>query len=311
MFRKISVFILAFAACFSIASCSLFTEDGSLTPELNKMESFTDDMFSLSLVVFDGENTIVSDSVIRSEEEYHNLQSLARQVISSYEGAKTTSWTKQDLQYPIYSLTICPNVIGQSNPPGETVVWSGGYLFTSSGDVYMCGMDFEPLMEPDLECLRQREVNDTELSDLSAFRPLFCANGGWDAEYLTPAEHSDMYPEDCINAEFKELSDRNGYFWATIELSNTGGQNWRYESRIADVEVLVGGTWYMVPRDPGVIAFAGMVVTYNDSLAPGITQTIGATIGPYGELPPGEYRLVINGTFEDEQDAYASYIVER
>lgn len=311
MFRKISAFLLAFAACFSIASCSLFTEDGSLMPELDQMESFTDDVFSLSFVVFDGKNTTVSDSVMRREEEYNNLRSLARQVISSYEGAKTTSWTKQDLQYPVYSLTICPNVIGQSNPPGETVVWSGGYLFTSSGDVYECVMDFGPLMEPDLDCLHQIEVNDTELSDLSAFRPLFCANGGWDAEYLTPSEHSDMYTEDYINAEFKELSDRNGYFWATIELSNGGTQNWRYESRTADVEVLVDGTWYVVPRDPRVIAFAGMVVTYNDSLEPGDTQTIGATIGPYGGLPPGEYRLVINGTFEDKQDAYASYVVER
>ncbi|MCR5327756.1 MAG: hypothetical protein K6E12_02720 [Saccharofermentans sp.] len=280
-------------------------------PELDQMESFTDDVFSLSFVVFDGKNTTVSDSVMRREEEYNNLRSLARQVISSYEGAKTTSWTKQDLQYPVYSLTICPNVIGQSNPPGETVVWSGGYLFTSSGDVYECVMDFGPLMEPDLDCLHQIEVNDTELSDLSAFRPLFCANGGWDAEYLTPSEHSDMYTEDYINAEFKELSDRNGYFWATIELSNGGTQNWRYESRTADVEVLVDGTWYVVPRDPRVIAFAGMVVTYNDSLEPGDTQTIGATIGPYGGLPPGEYRLVINGTFEDKQDAYASYVVER
>ena len=311
MFRKISAFLLALTACFSIASCSLFAEDGSLVPELAEMESFTDDVFSLSLVVFDGKDTIVSDSVIRSEEEYFNLQSLAREVISSFDGSKTDTWTKEDLHYPIYSLTICPNVIGQSNPPGETVVWTDGYLFTSSGDVYVCNMDFEPLLVPDLDCLRQREVNDTELSDLSAFRPLFSANGGWDAEYLTPAEHSDMYPETYINAEFKELSDRNGYFWATIELSNTGDQNWRYESRTADVEVLVDGSWYVVPRDPSVIAYAGMVMSYNDTLAPGGTQTIGATIGPYGDLPPGEYRLVINGMFEDEQDAYASYVVEK
>lgn len=311
MFRKISAFLLALTACFSIASCSLFADNGSLVPELARMDSFTDDVFALSFVLFDGKGGVISDSVLRSEEEYNNLQNIARQVISSFEGAKTTSWTKEDLRYPIYSLTICPNVIGQSNPPGETVVWSGGYLFTSSGDVYVCDMDFEPLMEPDLDCLRQREFNDTSLSDLSAFRPLFSANGGWDADYLKPAEHGDMYPEAIINAELKELSDRNGYYWATIELSNTGDQNWRYESRTANVEVLVDGTWYVVPRDPSVIAYTGMTTTYNDSLAPGGTQTIGATIGPYGKLPPGEYRLVIRGSFEDEQDAYATYVVER
>ena len=180
--------------------------------------------------------------------------------------------------------------------PGETVVWSNGYLFTASGEVYKCDPDFKSYLEAD----ENDYVVEAEMDSISktrTFRPIWYANSIWNKDMLVPFDLKEEAIAEGVKAEVVEISERAGFPLLTIKLKNTGDSTWYYEdnSLFVGMLVVVDGKLYRLVHDPSVDDDIRTIPGYDNPLPSGSKDSVEISLGYFGTLPPGNYKIVIYG----------------
>ena len=265
-------------------------------PELKRVDELEVDYYHVSVGCYDGEKYKYVSPNSRTREESLTLLDGVHK-FASIKGRKVDNWTPDKITYPVYSVTISP-VIYKSEVyvPGETVVWSNGYLFTASGEVYKCNPDFNVFLETDDNDF-VREADMESIASARAFRPLLYADSEWHKELLLPSSLSEEEHAGYVEAEITGISERGGFPLVTVQLTNTGEEDWSYEenSLFVSMVVIVDGDWYYLPHDPSVDDDIRTIMGYGEKLKAGDQATVQISLGYYGTLPSGDYLIVIHG----------------
>ena len=229
-------------------------------PELKRVDELDVNYYYVSVSCYDGEKYKYVSPNSRTKEESLALLDAVHK-FASVKGRKVNDWTPDKITYPVYSVTISPVIFkSEEYVPGETVVWSNGYLFTASGDVYKCNPDFRSFTETDdNDFVREADLGD--VASVRAFRPLYYAGSKWHKELLNPSKIS---------------SDDNALFVSMV--------------------VVLDGEWYYLYHDPSVDDDIRTMSGYDEILEGGSQISVQISLGSYGTLPPGDYMIVIHGS---------------
>ncbi len=197
--------------------------------------------------------------------------------LSAVKATPVTNWTAEQVKLPVYGIEI-----GSKDGWGIHAAWSDGYLILRDGSVYEFDFDFTAL-EEDYEWEYSRAP--VSLSAMPCGRLLSEGTDGWIADRLFPAE--ELTPPEGITIALKELTDSK----ITVVLTNRSETDWMFGEYFS-LHVLLDGVWYKVPvlddknymfNDIGILLFAGGYTEKSYSL------------GSYGALPAGTYRLAMYG----------------
>ena len=198
--------------------------------------------------------------------------------LSAVDATPVSDWTAEKVTLPVYGIKI-----GTKDGMGILAAWSNGYLILRDGSVYEYDFDFS-VLESDYAWEYSRAP--VSLSAMPCGRLLSEGTDGWIADRLFPAE--ELTPPEGITMAFKELTAEK----ITVKLTNTNETDWMFGESFS-LHVLLDDTWYRVPElddknymfnSIGIILPAGESTEKNYSL------------GSYGALPEGTYRLVVEGT---------------
>ena len=197
--------------------------------------------------------------------------------LSAAKATPVTDWTPAKVSLPVYGIKI-----GSKDGWGVLAAWSNGYLILRDGSVYAFDFDFSSL-EKNFAWEFSRSIDS--LSAMPCGRLLSEGKDGWIPEHLSPAKNPSV-PEG-ISMTLKEQSADK----ITVELTNSGNTEWMYGEYFS-LQVLLNGTWYDVPvLDDKNYGFTDIGII----LPAGKTQEESYSLGSYGILPAGTYRLVVEG----------------
>ena len=282
-------------------------------PELKSLEQPEDNHFSIvNLYSYDGEALTEYYHYSFSGEGGEKIDKTVRRFLS-LKGRRTTDWTPDKITYPVYALEFDASVIDDEEKDRVTVVWSNGYLFTSSGDVYACDPDFTPFME-ELDKLRVRQSGIKDISYSRDFRPMYHAYSKWHPELLHESAVTDDVTVEGIEAEVTRVRIENGYPVATVEIRNNSEKEWHYcdSSIYTYVDLSLDGKHYDIYHDPDINDTYAGTPYFGNSVEPGETIEIEFGLWLYGRLPKGDYRIVIAGLERGDYNCVcADYRVEK
>ena len=197
--------------------------------------------------------------------------------LSAVKAVPVTDWTADKVTLPVYGIEI-----GSKDGWGIHAAWSNGYLILRDGSAYRYDFDFSGLEER-YDWDYHRGVDS--LSSMPCGQLLSLGKDGWIAEHLSPAE--DPTPPEGISMTLKEQTAGK----ITVELNNHGNTEWMFGEHFS-LQVLLDGAWYSVPvLDDKNYAFTDI----GYMLPAGKTQEKSYSLGSYGSLPEGTYRLVTYG----------------
>jgi len=158
-------------------------------------------------------------------------------------------------------------------------LWADGVFLCEDGSAYALDLDFSHWFEESHE-------NADRLRLIPCIHFLAKAGKQWNTEYLYAMEY-EMEPPPGISAE---LVEQNGAD-VTVCFTNQSQSRWHYYD--FDLEVEIGGIWYWVPLAEVLPSVqpqkAGIPVEV------GASEKVAVSLDRYGELPRGDYRLIING----------------
>ena len=282
-------------------------------PELKSLTQNKNAHYSRTyLCVYDGERITVYYNYSTSLEKGLKTDDMVRE-FCSLRGRKASDWTPDKITYPVYSLQLEPSLVGENAELGETVVWSNGYLFTSSGGVYKCDPDFTPFMDM-VDEGNVREGEAKGISHIRAFRPLTMAYSKWHPELMRDSFASDDKIAEGIEAKVTRMRIENGYPVATVKITNNSDKAWNYcnQSIFTYIDVTLDGKHYFVYHDPDISDSYYTMAGYGEVIEPGETDTREFGLWLYGnKLPKGDYRILICGKDGDETNyACAEYKIK-
>ncbi|MGN1345903.1 MAG: immunoglobulin-like domain-containing protein [Eubacteriales bacterium] len=179
---------------------------------------------------------------------------------------------------PMYGIEI-----GTADGMGLLLGWSNGYLYNRDGTVYEFDFDFASLAEEYPFEVRETWETESNLWIPSSYYMVRDENG-WNPAFMMPAELKEM---DGVFAEAKEISEDR----ITLVLTNDTAEEWCYGEYFS-VHAKLDGEWYVLPTKPDR-NWAFIDIGYL--LMPGASETRTYQLEMFGELPAGEYRLVVNG----------------
>lgn len=192
-----------------------------------------------------------------------------RDALPELRGHQQEGWSPPADPWPVYALSV-----SGAEADYEAACCDGLWL-DSLGNTLIAGPDPAPLWE--------RFGGAAEAANvLPARRELALAGGDWDARFLVPAVHQEPSPQTpmTLTAEGGNLSwalqNRTGQ---ALTCGNGGG---------AQLDVLLGKTWYAVPFLSGSHC-AYTMEAY--AVPPGEDFSGALWREPYGAVPPGTYRL--------------------
>ena len=311
MFRKIVAAVLVISVLFSVCSCEGLGPKTQI-PDLVEIADQDAGFYYVYFDIYDGENLTLIYHKAGDRGETKKLNKTVNSFLKT-KGRKVTGWTTDMINYPVYSLTIQPRIVGDGyDGKGTTVVYTNGYLITSSGDVYKCKPDFKPFIEFD-DNDYSREVEMEDLTHSKDFRPLSYTDSKWNTDMLR-----ESYPEDIVFApgvevETEKVGEKDGYQFVQVLIKNNGSIKWGYDDRsiFIRLEVNVDGTWYNLYHDPSIDDQYTTLPGTNSFLNPGEEMREVFYTGLYGTLPPGDYRLLIYGQGGGEYNyAHAEFSIE-
>jgi len=272
-------------------------------PELERLADIEVSHFEATFISFDGDKlTSISHHAKTLDVQFNDILKIRR--FCGLKGVKVTDWTPDKIKYPVYALTIRPiNFKSEKYLPGETIVWSNGYLITSSGDVYRCNPDFSYFSKKD-DGDYYAEAADRRLDNVKNFRPLALANNKWNKDLLNPSSRSTRELNKDIEAKVKSVTGEEAERIVTVSLKNNGTDIWNYsdQSLFAGLEVKLDGEYYSIYHDPNVDDIYLTVLFYSKSIGAGRDDVQDYSLGFFGKLPPGEYRIVVFGQNDGVQD---------
>ena len=291
MFRKTASLLLVLSICFSLASCAFPSGISQKIPELVTMEEYLEKQrFDVCLVIQKEDTGIQYWDFIKSRDDYEEMQKLMRKVLSC-KGTRAKDFDADKITFPIISLVVTPEEFDVQNEPGEAIVWTNGYLITDGGDVYKCDMDFDPITEND-ELFRNREYEFEFTYATSSFRNLAMAYDKWDESLMRTMQPELMKAPDNVKAKVvREFEDERGK-WVTVEFDNFSNIDWKF-SNSHYMAIEIDDSYYAVPNDPCFDSYAVGTMSYNNALVQHEITTEDYLLVQYGELPPGDYILLI------------------
>lgn len=177
---------------------------------------------------------------------------------------------------PIYGLEI-----GSKDGWGIFVAWSNGYWIAQTGKAYKFGYNFATL-EQDYPWTRKSE--NPSFNSFPCARFLTQDKYGWNSTFLIPA--MDLNPPSGIAMSLQSWDSDI----VTVKVVNNSGSDWG-QGYGYGLQALLKGVWYEVPMIPGHWA---VPASYN-ALADGFERESSYSLLPYGDLPTGTYRLVVDG----------------
>ena len=296
------VISLLMVSVFAICGCSLFTAGPSQRiPELQYVDEIDEGYYTTYCCSYDGKNySSVSKRPIYPEEA-EKLKDMVSK-FCALKGRKVTDWSTDKITYPVYALSIEPRIMGGEGEVCETVVWTNGYLITSSGNVYLADPDFKPFLEAD-----ERDFTvDTEMESLAytrTFRPLQSAGQQWHPEIMRPSFATDDKVCDGIKVKVIDQFEKDGIPFLKVEITNNRDERWYYcdSSIFVGLDVVVDGEYYHLYHDPDIHDDYLTQPGFDAYIEPGETVTEEFCYGLYGtKLPKGEYRVLICSKEEDE-----------
>jgi len=223
---------------------------------------------ALALYCYDGEE-VRREFLFDVKEIKEVLKELSAVDIKPAEG-----WTPKDVEGPVYGVEI-------GRKDGYTLfgAWSNGYWITEEGEAYEFAYDFEQL-----EAGHEWTNGDVfhTINVLPCARHLVQNGDEWNSTLLTPAEEGEV-PED-ISIKITEQSEKS----LKAEIINNRQEEWMFGEYFS-LEVDVDGEWCQVPTAPGNWAFTDIGLV----LLAGQTMEKEYSFEMYGELPAGNYRLVV------------------
>lgn len=213
---------------------------------------------------------IVTTGTHRSVKEERMVQTLRR---IHAEPASAAS-----AEFPIYAVS------SGSSEEGEwfRAAWSDGYLYTADGAVYEFDYNFEKAIRT-YDFVKQR--GDPLPETLPCVYYIVRGDDGWDTDLLR--EVSKSSPAEGMGVSVAERTEEQ----IVLKLVNHGTEPWEYFGRYT-LHGNVDGIWYHLPAMPeqteGEIAVLEIPV--------GSSAEIPCDLSGYGDLPEGDYRLVLEGT---------------
>ena len=197
--------------------------------------------------------------------------------LSAVDATPVSDWTAEKVTLPVYGIKI-----GTKDGMGILAAWSNGYLILRDGSVYEYDFDFS-VLESDYAWEYSRAP--VSLSAMPCGRLLSEGTDGWIADRLFPAE--ELTPPEGITMAFKELTAEK----ITVKLTNTNETDWMFGESFS-LHVLLDDTWYRVPElDDKNYMFNSIGII----LPAGESTEKTYSLGSYGALPEGTYRLVVEG----------------
>lgn len=263
LMKKILAIILCLATVLSFCGCGKQESKGNtLWAEASPETS------ALSFSCFYGDSGKAGH--LFDQEEIGKILS----ELSEVDAKPAENWTPEKFRTPAFGLEI-----GTKDGMGILAAWSNGYLLLRDGGVYEFDYDFAKL--EDYAWDYSRDISSP--ADLPCGRYFALWNGKWYPENLPPAAEKTA-PEGISMTITGQTADS-----ITVQLQNDSGEEWCFGEYFS-LEVCLDGTWYTVPTTPeanwGFISIAYM-------LTAGEHREMEYKLMSYGELPEGDYRLVV------------------
>ncbi len=275
---------------------------GGKIPEMMRIARMPADWYNIDVIRYDGTTMTWVVHRIWYDNDVRIYNKYAHDILET-KGKLAEDWTPDDLAYPMYAFEIEPRTgLTDSYETGEMWVYSNGFLITQTGNVYECDIDFSNLMVVnENDFLREVEVDD--IMQMSCFRPLAYANHKWNPDYLKTTEAMDKRNPD-IEATVVREYETDGVPMIDINLKKNGEKDWHYEERTLFFGMIVfaDGEWYFLDDDPAVDAYYGTFPAYSKVLKAGDEVKVTFFSRRYGELPQGNYCIVICGRDGNDYD---------
>ena len=252
--KKLSV---VFALLLLLTGCGKTVD---LMPGANPESS------ALALYVYDG-RTITRQFLFDTETEKEVLQSF-RNVKDEPVEVDVVA-----LEPPFYGLEI-----GAEDGRMVCGLWSDGYFLMDNGGVYRLEYDFAALQ-------KNRAWEEAEV--FSSLTVMPCASrvakteAGWNPFFLTPSSR-----QEAPSGITMELAGQTAEA-VTVRFTNRSGVEWGYGYAYR-LQVRLDGAWYEIPAEREM-AFPEILMLLPDGES--AEQT--CSLEPYGSLPAGVYRVVM------------------
>ncbi|MDO4421213.1 MAG: hypothetical protein Q4C15_04110 [Eubacteriales bacterium] len=291
MFRKITSLLLVLSISFSLASCAAPSGFKQMIPELVKMEGYLEkERFDVSLFVQEEDILTRYDEWVASREAYEELQNIMRKVLSG-KGTKVKDFNRDKITYPIIGMVVSPEEFNVINEPGESIVWTNGYLITDSGGVYKCDLDFDLITENN-ELFKSREYEFEFTYASGVFRNLAMAYDKWDESLMRTVQPEMMKAPNNVKAKVvREYENEKGKC-VTVEFDNYSDKDWKFSSS-GYLAIEINDAYYSIPNDPCFDGYTIGTLSYNCSVIRHEITSEDYFLVPYGDLPPADYILLI------------------
>lgn len=263
--KKICIFLLCAAIFCCLAACGAGAGN-------DLFAEASPDTSVLTLYVYEHGQCGESGWISNLEMEREILRELSSVNVKPAEG-----WSPSDVTYPIYALTI-----GSEDGLGVHAVWSNGYLIMRDGSAWRFEYDFPKFRE---ERFADAAWDAVPFSYIPCARHLAEGESGWNSALMTSAEP--LTPPESVTIELVNWTKDA----VEVKLANEGSEEWLYGEYFS-LQVLLDGVWYHVPPT-SEMNWGFTDIAYI--LAPGETRNESYSLMMYGDLPEGQYRLVVEG----------------
>lgn len=271
--KKKWVVVLVVVAVIAVAVVLFFAVTGQKN-FLWAEASFTDS--SLSFYTCDGEMTW-HGNLYDPEKEAAFVK-----MLSGIRVKKAMDWSPDKATYPMYAISI-----GTWKDRTIEALWTNGYLLLDDGNVYRTDYDFSSVREAwDWDMDSHVSSDRRELRYLPNMRIVVQTDTGWNPELMVPSR-ADVSGTEGITMEFVGIADKK----IQVNLTNHRDAEWCFGESY-DIEAFVDGVWYDIPLSPGEY---NPIPAIGLMLKPGNTWGKTYALAPYGDLPAGTYRLIVEG----------------
>ena len=191
---------------------------------------------------------------------------------------KASDWSPDRLTFPIYGFHM------ENTGGGGTDVeaaWTNGYWIGQTGDVFNYQLDFAALAKD--RVWGDKVTYYSTATDFPCALWLVDDATSWTQQLMVPAD--DMTPPKGVTMALDTWDDDI----VTVSFTNNSGTDWAWQSFA--LQRRLGDTWYSMPRQPD----ANPISMPDFPIAAGQKQSQAFNVGWKDQLPPGTYRLVVDG----------------
>ncbi|MDE7290293.1 MAG: hypothetical protein K2N71_12470 [Oscillospiraceae bacterium] len=227
----------------------------------------------------DGSNSIIREYIDKDLEISEILS-----IISAEPAEKADNWSGNMVKAPIFGISA-------ADASGWVFegAWSNGYWINQYGEAYRLDLDIEQIKRRIVQYEGSKATSKNgPIASLYCGTNLCKNENGWIAEHMAAAYDfygSEEVPE-TVTARIAEQTENS----VTIQYTNNGEKEWIYGEGY-NLDVLLDGEWYDVPKQPGNWVFTSVGII----LPAGETRLKTYDFFMYGDLPAGRYRITANG----------------